>query len=277
MDQSKTSNEQQPSIWQSPEQAAQWAKQAQWRERAFAGPTNHMLDAAELKPGDHVLDIAAGAGDQSRYAARRVQPGGKVLATDFSAEMLKEAARLTAQEGFSNITTQVMNAEQLDLPDETFDAAICRLGLMLVANQPKAFREAHRVLKPGRKLAALVWSTADRQPMFTISGTIARKYAPGPDSGLDPYSLGERTVFEQRFTDAGFRDVTTRPVPLQFRFDSIERFMQMPGGAVTAALGKLEPADQQRLRQELDDAVRPFEGPEGLVFPSELLLGVGTS
>ena len=271
-----TEHEEQPFSWQSSEQAAQWAQQSQLREGLFGEATRLMLQAAELKPGDHVLDIAAGTGDQSLYAARQVGPTGTVLATDISAEMLKEAAHLAQQEGFTNVTTRVMNAEQLDLPDQAFDAVICRLGLMLVKHQHQALLEIHRVLKPTRKLAALVWSTPDRHPLLSIPITIVAKYVPLPANTPNLFSLAGSPVFEQALSDAGFRDVTIRAIPIQFHFDSMEAFLQPPGNIITNAMAQLNQSDGQRLLEEVKQALRQFEGPQGLVVPSELLLGVGT-
>src|SRR5207247_6580352 len=113
-------------------------------------------------------DIAAGTGDQSRQAARLVGPEGSVLVTDISQEMLDVAARLAQQEGLSTITTRAMNAEQLDLPENRYDAVISRLGLMLIHRKPQALAEMRRVLKPGGRLAALVLSKPERNPLFAL-------------------------------------------------------------------------------------------------------------
>src|SRR5690348_4531981 len=144
--------------WHSPEVAQHWQQEAEQRQQSMEEATRQMLLSAQLKPGDRVLDIAAGTGDQSILAARIVGPTGLVLATDISAEMLHMAASCAQQEKLTNISTQVMDAGQLDLDDETFDAAICRNGLMLVPRLEVALSEIHRVLKPGSTLAALVWS-----------------------------------------------------------------------------------------------------------------------
>src|SRR5438132_12310234 len=120
----------QHSLWSSSEVAERWQQDIERRRVDFAEATQRMLEAAGLGPGDHVLDIAAGTGDQRLLAARRVGPGGSVLATDLSEDMLKVAARLAQQEGLTNITTRVLDAQQLDLQANTFDAVISRLGLM---------------------------------------------------------------------------------------------------------------------------------------------------
>jgi ubiquinone/menaquinone biosynthesis C-methylase UbiE len=232
-----------------------------------------MLEAAELRTGDHVLDIAAGTGDQSILVAEKVGPTGMVLATDISAAMIKEAARLASLKGFTNITTRVMNAEQLDLPDQAFDAVISRLGLMLIQKRHQAFLEIYRVLKPGRKLAALVWSTPDRHPYLSVPLTIIAKYISQPEDLSGPFSLSGDGVFEQALKVAGFREVHIQAIPLQYQFASTQAFVQLP--LLTNAMQQLKPPDQQRFQQEVEQALRQFETPQGLVLPSEMLLGVG--
>jgi ubiquinone/menaquinone biosynthesis C-methylase UbiE len=273
----ETEHEQQLFSWQSEDAASRWAQQSKLRENLFAEATRLMLDAAELRPADHVLDIAAGTGDQSLLAAQIVGPAGTVLATDISAEMLKEATRLAEQQGFTNITTRVMNAEQLDLPDQSFDAVICRLGLMLVQNQDQAFLEIRRVLKPDRKLAALVWSTPECHPLLSIPLTLIAKYVPEPSQLTNAFSLAGPPVFEQALRDAGFRSVSVQPVSIQFRFASIEAlFQQIPGNLVTSTVAQFNPSDRQRFLEEFAQALHQFEGPHGLLIPAELLLGVAT-
>ena len=258
----------------SPEVAAGYAQQMKGSRNLFGGVTQRMLEAAALREGAHILDIAAGTGEQSLLAARNVGPTGSVLATDISAEMLKVAVQVAEQEGFTNITTRVMNAEQLDLADETFDAAICRMGLMIV-DQQKALREILRVLKPGRKLAALVWSTPDRHPAFSIPLALAAKYIAEPAPISNVFSLGGSGVFEQALRDASFHDVSVQAVSIQFHFPSWEALLQI-NPMLPNVMKRLNQQDQERWREEVKQASSQFEGPEGLLVPAELLLGVGT-
>src|SRR5690348_1873520 len=101
-------------IWSSSEMAEHWQQDVERRRQDFAEATQRMLEAAGLEPGNHVLDIAAGTGDQSVLAARRVGPSGSILATDLSADMLNIAAQVAQQEGLTTLTTRVMDAQQLD-------------------------------------------------------------------------------------------------------------------------------------------------------------------
>jgi ubiquinone/menaquinone biosynthesis C-methylase UbiE len=246
------------------------------RQRLYGAATQQMLEAVQLKPGDHVLDIAAGTGDQSRQAARLVGSTGSVLATDISQEMLAVAARLAQQEGLSNLTTQVMNAEQLDLAENSYDAVISRLGLMLIPRQQQALAEIWRVLKPGGRVAALVWSKPERNSLFTLYVDIITNPAgmwEGQES--DPFSLAEAVFFANSLTEAGFHQVQVQAIAITFQFPSFETLAGWWGPPFDQTLAKLEPEPRQRLLEELRQTVRQFEGPQGIQAPGELLLGVG--
>ncbi len=268
----------QKTFWSSSEVAEHWQQDVERRRLDFAEATERMLEAAGLVPGNHVLDVAAGTGDQSILAARRVGPGGSVLATDISAEMLGIAAHVAKLEGLTAITTRVMDAEHLDLQDNAFDAVICRLALMLIPNRKLALREIRRVLKPGGKLAALVWSAPENNPLFSLPLAILSTYARGASSPLpDPFALSDPSVFERELTEAGFDEVITRALPFQSHYTSLDAFLQSTASRLTAGvMGQLSKPEQQHLLEEVRQALSQFEGSHGLVAPAEFLLGVGS-
>lgn len=268
----------QRSLWSSSEMAERWQEDIERRRQDFTEATQLMLEAARLKPGDHVLDIAAGTGDQSILAARIVGPGGSILATDASAEMLDIAARVVQQEGLTTITTRIMDAEQLDLLDNAFDAVICRLGLMLIPNSRQALREIRRVLKPGCKFAALVWSAPENNPLFALPLAILSKYAGGALAHRPhPFALSDPTVFERELMEAGFSEVRTRAIPFWSHYASLDTFLQSTANRLLAGVtGQLNQQEQQQLLGEVRQALSQFEGSHGLVAPAEMLLGVGS-
>ena len=268
----------QNSVWSSSEAAEHWQQDVERRRRDMAEATQHMLEGAGLKPGDHVLDIAGGTGDQSMVAARMVGPEGSILATDISADMLNIAARVAEAEGLATVGTRVMDAEQIDLEDNAFDAVICRLGLMLIPHIDQALREIHRVLKPGGKLAALVWSAPLRNPLFSVPLGIVSKYSQGASSDFpNPLSLADRTVFTQYLTQAGFQDVITHAIAFESHYDSLDTYLHSTVGRLIAGvLGRLSPQEQRQLWEEVRQAVSRFDGPQGFVAPAEFLLGIGT-
>lgn len=268
--------------WHAPDVAKHWQQEAEQRQQSMEEATRQMLLSAQLKPGDRVLDIAAGTGDQSLLAARLVGPTGWILATDISADMLQVAARRAQQENLTTIRTQVMDAEQLDLDDETFDAAICRNGLMLLPRLGQALSEIRRVLKPGSTLAALVWSAPERNPLHALPLALIAKYTGAANACSNasnapgPFSLADKRRFEQALADAGFREVTIVPIPAQLHFASVGAFLESRRTLVAGMIERLSESDQQQLMQEIYQVLSQFEGPEGLVTSGETLLGVGT-
>jgi ubiquinone/menaquinone biosynthesis C-methylase UbiE len=271
--------EQNPQLfaWDSSERAESWQQEAARCQQLLGAATERMLDAAQIGPGAQVLDIAAGTGDQSLLAARRVAPGGTVLATDLSEDMLKVAARLAQQEGLTNITTRVLDAEQLDLEANAFDAVISRLGLMFVPHLSQALEQIVRVLKPGGRLAALVWSAPERNPLTSVPLALIEQYTGASLLGAPgPFALADPAHVEQVLREAGFHEVTIQPIPVRFQFPSLEAFMQQGRRTVEGVMERLSQQEQESLAQEIRQVLRQFEGPQGLTAPGEVLLGVGT-
>lgn len=248
------------------------------RQHLYGAATWQMLAAADLQPGDQVLDIAAGTGDQSRYAARLVGSEGSVLATDISQEMLEVAAHRAEQEGVGNITTRTMNAEHLDLPENRYDAVISRFGLMLIPHIQQALAEILRVLKPGGRLAALVWSKPEHNPLLTLDESILAQWRAteeGEEQQDEAFRLSDAALFSSRLKQAGFQAVQVQVIPLTFHFPTFEALTDWWGSSWKEALAKLEPEPGRRMLEEARQAVRPFESPQGIIAPAEVLLGVG--
>ena len=125
--------------------AAGWQRGA--AGRADLRPiTDRMLNLAGIRPGHRVLDVAAGTGEQTLMAARRVGPGGFVLATDIADRMLAYLDEAARNEGLTNVQTRLVDARLLELKRDSFDAAICRLALMLIPERHKALTAIHRAL-----------------------------------------------------------------------------------------------------------------------------------
>src|SRR5207342_2514593 len=148
--------------------AAAWHAWAPILESWLGDATTLMLDAAGITTGCAVLDVAAGAGGQSLAAARRVGPSGHVLATDISPAILDHAAAAAAEAGLTNVATRELDGERLDVDAAGFDAVISRLGLIYFPDQPAALAGQYRALRPGGRIAAIVYSTPDRNGFFSV-------------------------------------------------------------------------------------------------------------
>src|SRR5262245_9268213 len=184
--------------------------------QTWLGPaTQRMLDLAEAGEGADVLDVAAGAGEPAITVAKRVAPAGSVLATDISADILAYGAQAARQQGVTNLATQAMDGENLELPDNAFDVVISRVGLIYFPDQQRALSEMRRVLKPGGRIAAMVYATAAQNAFFSIPVGIIRRRAqlPSPAPGQPgPFSLGGDGVLADAYRRAGFRDVVTESI-----------------------------------------------------------------
>jgi SAM-dependent methyltransferase len=266
-------------------QREQWNKDgAAWRrwnpilDRWYGETTRQMLDLARVRQGQRVLDIAAGAGEPAVSAAKRVGPDGYVLATDIS-EGIVELARQVAEEcGLSQIETRVMDGEKLDLADGSFDAVLCRLGLMYMPHPVAALREWRRVLRAGGRVAVVVFSTPDRNAWGALPASIIRQRAqlPPPVPGQPgPFSLGAPGVLESIFRDAGFSDPEIRTVPVPHRMARAAEYVQVAReafGGFNAMMAQLPPEERESVWNEVERSLHSFEAPDGFEAPGECLV-----
>ncbi len=250
--------------------------------REWLGPaTEQMLDLAEVGPGHRVLDVAAGAGDQTLQIAARVGPDGHVLATDIAPAILEFAAENAQRAGFANVGTRAMDGEVLDVPEGTFDAVVSRVGLIYFPDRAAALASMRRALRPGGRVAAIVYGPADRNSFFSLPVSIIRRRAglPPPLPGQPgPFSLGGEGVLEGELRVAGFRDVRCRRVEAPLRMASAAecvRFERESFGALHQMLAGLDDAGRTEAWAEIEGALRAFEGSGGFVGPCELIIGVG--
>lgn len=266
-------------------QREQWNKDgAAWRrwtpilDRWYGGATRAMLDMARIGPGQRVLDIAAGAGEPAVSAAERVGRGGYVLATDLS-EGIVELARQVAQErGLEQVETRAMDGEKLDLPDASFDAVLCRLGLMYMPHPVTALGEWRRVLKPGGRVAVAVFSTPDRNSWGAVPASIIRRRAqlPPPVPGQPgPFSLGAAGLLEGLFRQAGFANPEVRPVPAPHKTPSSAEYVRVAReafGGFNAMMARLPGGERDSIWNEIEESMRSFESAGGFEAPGECLV-----
>ena len=245
--------------------------------------TATMLEDAHLASGMRVLDVAAGAGGQTLAAARRVGPSGHVLATDISPAILEFAAGEAAREGVGTVETLEADGEDLSaVQDDSYDAAISRVGLIYFPDQHRALTEICRKLRPGGRLSAVVYSTPDRNGFFSIPVGIIRRIAglPAPAPGLPgPFSLGAPGVAERAYAAAGLADITVTAVPSPVRLASAAecvRFEQESFGALHQMLSGVDAPGRAAAWGEIEEALSQFDGPDGFVGPCEMLVVSGT-
>jgi len=268
--------------WQAAAEA--WHRWGPFLGRWLGDATETMFDLARIGPGSRVLDVAAGAGEQSIGAARRAGASGHVLATDIAPALLERAAADAKAAGLSNLETLELDGEALDtLPAGSFDAAISRVGLIYFPDQQRALAGMRRALRPGGRVSAVVYSTPERNAFFSIPVKIIRERArlPAPLPGQPgPFSLGAEGALEAAFAKAGLRDIEVRRVPSPVRLASAAecvRFERESFGALHQMMVGLDEAERARTWDAIEEALRQFEGSEGFVGPCEMLVGAGST
>jgi len=256
--------------------AKSWARAAEEEDKgASAEAARWMLEAAELRPGQRVLELACGAGRVGLQAASRVGPDGTVLCSDFSEAMVEAAGERAERLGVPNVETRLLDAQQLDLPDDEFDVVLCRFGYMLMADPQAALRESARVLKPEGKLALIVWGTAGQNPWLwlVIEALIDRLDAPPPEPGAPgPFSLGEVARLRSLVEGAGLAGVEVAELATEQPYDSLTAWwdeLLEVSGPLAAMLKALAEEDREAIRAKACGGGEQFVSGDGrVVFPA---------
>jgi SAM-dependent methyltransferase len=268
---------------------AQWdAAAAGWERHGPAirdwlrGPTDAMMNMAGIVVGQVVLDVAAGAGDQTLDIVARVGPTGHVVATDISEGILTYAQQNAVRAGHGNVRIHCADAEDLSLGDTSFDAAVCRLGLMFLPNPLAGLTEIHRVLKPGGRFCAMVFAGPDMNPCLRILMSTAMRHAgvtprdPFQPGGL--VSLGKPGLMDDLFHRAGFREVATTRMEAPFRLPTTQdylTFIRESAGPILQILAPLDKAAQVAAWADIADQLAVYQTDQGWVGPNMLLLTTG--
>jgi ubiquinone/menaquinone biosynthesis C-methylase UbiE len=230
-----------------------------------------LLDLAELKPGERVLDIATGTGVVARLAARRVSPGGTVTGLDLNEAMLEEARRLPLPPGLT-IDWRAGSALALPFPDGPYNVVLCQQGLQFFPDRLKALREMRRVLAAGGRVAVSAWTGPP--PYFVAMREGLARYV-SPDaaiSGAAAFSLGDAAELRGLVEAAGFHDVVVHLVRLTLRLPPPEEFFlrhlsAIPAADLVAAAG---PEVHAALLAHMKGATRAYVDGYGLAVPQEV-------
>jgi SAM-dependent methyltransferase len=220
-----------------------------------------VADAARIASGQRVLDVACGTGVLAREAAQRVAPNGSVVGLDRNEGMLAMARR-TAPE----VTWETGLAEQLPLPDASFDAVVSQFGLMFFDDRARALREMWRVLKPGGRLAVCVWDALGNSPGYAAMAALLERLFGSRIAGElhAPFALGDHQALRSLFGKAGIPNADISTHPGTARFPSIEAWVRTDVKGWT--LADLIDDDQYRLLlREAETALRPYARPTGEV------------
>jgi ubiquinone/menaquinone biosynthesis C-methylase UbiE len=260
-----------------------WQSWWQTFERGAQGVSDKIVELPQLKPGDKVLDVATGIGEPAITAARKVEPNGKVIATDISPQMLAIAKTRAKSLGLDHlIEFRESDAETLDLPKSTFNAVLSRWGLMFLPNLPMALTKIKQLLVPNGMLSAAVWSVPSKVPLLDLPFSIVRKQinAPAPSPGTPgPFALADEANLVRLFSQAGFKDTRVETLKITFSFDSPEsftRFHQQIAAPIQAMLANQADERKSQVWNSITEAVWQYADSHGTVnLDNEVICIVG--
>jgi SAM-dependent methyltransferase len=262
--------------------ASGWGEHADYTDERAASITQKLLQLSDPRTGDRVLELACGPGGLGLAAAERVLPGGEVVLSDVVAEMTSIAAQRAEARGLTNVTTEILDLEQIDQPDESYDLVLCREGLMLAVDPAGAAREIRRVLRPSGRVALAVWGPRDRNPWLgvVLDSVSAQLGAPIPPPGIPgPFALEDADKLTNILEGAELSDVTVSELDVPLQIGSFDEWWERTtalAGPLAKMLESLHPDAAEELRARAQEAAKPYETPDGLEFPGVTLVAAAT-
>jgi enediyne biosynthesis protein CalE5 len=259
-----------------------WQKWWKTIESATEGVSKRLVELAEIKPGSKVLDIATGIGEPALTAAKQVGKTGEILAIDISPQMLSFAKERAISLGLQDVVEfKEGDAETIDLPSSTFDAALCRWGLMFFPNPKAGLSNIYSSLVKGGHFAAAVWATPDKVPFISVPMNIVLKETNSqPQRTLGPFSMSDQNDLKKFFEESGFMHHIIERINVVSDFDSTDDFTTFTIDHGGPALQKILAAVTNERREQILKAIskgsEKYADSTGKVrFENEAILIVG--
>jgi ubiquinone/menaquinone biosynthesis C-methylase UbiE len=262
------------------EMASGWEARHDWMVEVTGLVNDWIVEAAEPQPGQVFLDLAAGTGDLGFQVAERVGPEGRVISSDFAPEMVDVARRFGQARGLTNVEHRVLDAERMELVDDSVDSVVCRFGYMLMADPAAALKETRRVLRAGGALTFAVWSTPDRNPWAAVPGMtlVQRGHMPPPEPGAPGiFAMGEPDRIQELIAASGF----TRPEPEEIAFDfqyqdfdDLWDALVRLAGPLARAVNALPEDERRATREAITLNIEPYRNDDGSYSTPAVAWGV---
>jgi ubiquinone/menaquinone biosynthesis C-methylase UbiE len=257
-----------------------WEANADAFRRATMPVASWMIDHTAPQAGQTVLDLAAGIGDTGFLAAELVEPGGTLITSDVSPEMLSAAQRRAEALGIRNARFKQIDASQpIDIETASLDVVLCRWGYMLMDDPENALQETRRVLRPGGRVALAAWTTAEenRWSSLPVQLLVDRGLVEPANPTLGgQFAWGEEGVVAEHIEAAGFVEYEVETVEFPIRYPSVEAWW-----TTTSSMGRL--AREARIPEKgewlaaLADAAREWTAQDGsLAIPARTWVAAAT-
>jgi len=265
--------------------ADSWQKWWKITETASEKVSRRLIELAEIKRGSTVLDIATGIGEPAITAAKQVGNSGHVLAIDISSQMLSIAKQRAISLGLEQVIEfKEGDVETIDLSASTFDAALCRFGLMFLPDLRTGLSNIYRSLIEGGRLAAAVWASPDKVPFISVAlNTVMKetKSPPPPAGTPGPFSLSDENMLTNSLINSGFKDVTIERMDVSFDFDSAElytSFVYETAAPIQAMLANQPQERREEILKAITESFRKYaDNDTGRVrLSNEAICVVGT-
>lgn len=249
--------------------------------RFFEPFARDLLSQVELRPGQHLVDVACGTGVVARHAAQVVGPRGHVTAVDVSQAMLTVARRNASVQSGAPIVFEQADVTRLPLPDASIDVAVCQQGLQFFGDRPTAIGELRRVLKSGGRLGISTCRALEHQPGHAVLVDVLTRHVGRPAAQVtaSPYALGTQDELEDLITGNGFDAVVTQVGTYQIGFESAASFLaaETSSSPLGLVFEQLDGDVRDRLIEDLSTALGPFTGPNGEIsLPFQILTATTT-
>jgi enediyne biosynthesis protein CalE5 len=259
-----------------------WAENAEFADARSSAVTERMLELVALRPGDRVLELACGPGGVGLAAAQRIGAHGEVVLSDIAAEMTAIAAARAAALGLRNVRPRELDLEAIEEPDSSYDAVLCREGIMLTPDPVRAASEIRRVLRPGGRVSLTVWGPRARNPwLAVVFDTVGAQLGGAvPPPGLPgPFSLDHPDRLAHVLSEGGLTNVEVRELSTPYHAESVDEWWTRTAalaGPLAQILRTLPQTAAEELRARAHEAVSAYETPTGLTLPGVCLIATAS-
>lgn len=251
-------NDEQKAYWNGPT-AQRWISQQERLDRALTPFGSALVDEAEVRPGDRVLDVGCGCGDTSLAVARLIQPGGTVVGVDLSAPMLARARERSTSLNLDNARFVEADAAAFKA-EQPFDRIVSRFGVMFFEDPRAAFTHVRGLLRSGGRLTFVCWREYDENPWSKLPMDVVQSYLPeatipGMDGSPGPFAFADRQRVTAILRESGFEDVVLEPFDAEVCLspndleDAVE--FAVAAGPAARALVDVSPEVHEGVRIEL--------------------------